>query len=158
MRYAFKCAVKTCQKDGNRGFFRFPKPQRRLRRWLENLDMDAVPFPSARVCFKHFSYPGDISINKSTNKPKLSQGKLHTIFIYYKKLFMSHCQVYQLSARGLVYRLSFDKLKLTRLEPIWLNLNHFLICVQCIQVVSIVSSKVLHSLSNPDPDCVEPTT
>ena len=68
MKYAFKCAVTTCQRDGDRGFFRFPNEKtdtRRRKRWLENLNMEAVPFASARVCYKHFSYPGDISIIKS---------------------------------------------------------------------------------------------
>ena len=80
MKYAFKCAVTSCQRDGDRGFFRFPNEktdERRRKKWLENLNMEAVPFQSARVCYKHFSYPGDISIIKSRNRPKLSQGKLH---------------------------------------------------------------------------------
>ena len=72
--YSFKCVIDSCQESGDKGYFGFPdgKPER-LGKWLAALGMEAKPFASARVCFRHFAYPSDFYM--SGNRP-LKRGKL----------------------------------------------------------------------------------
>ena len=77
-KYAFKCSVTSCLEEGDRGYFGFPVPKSELLgKWLAALGMEAKPFASARVCYRHFAYPTDFYM--SGNRP-LKRGKLKPIY------------------------------------------------------------------------------
>lgn len=77
MKYSFKCVIPSCQKTGDRGFFGFNNARRAgaLGQWLTALNMEAVPFASARVCFRHFQHPSDFYMCPTRNRPVLRSGK-----------------------------------------------------------------------------------
>ena len=81
-KYKFKCVVESCKETGDRGFFRFPDAKKKaedLGKWLTALGLDAVPTASQRVCFRHFSYPGDFYMCPTRNRP-VKYGKLKLFF------------------------------------------------------------------------------
>ena len=50
-----KCFILTCQRQGSKGYFKFPLNNPALmEKWFESLAISNIPSNNTRVCWRHF--------------------------------------------------------------------------------------------------------